>query len=37
MHAAGGVLHGAFEDEIDAETVVPFGLLDVVDDWEGRW
>ena len=23
-------------DEIDAETVVPFGLLDVVDDWEGR-
>jgi hypothetical protein len=24
-------------DEIDAETVVPFGLLDVVDDWEGRW
>jgi hypothetical protein len=23
--------------EIDAETVVPFGLLDILDDSEGRW
>jgi hypothetical protein len=24
-------------EEIDAETVVPFGLLDILDDSEGRW